>query len=609
MAQLNPAIEKVTERIRARSAKRRQRYLDLIDAHDSSVPARRRLADANQAHNMAACAAHDKDMLMNANWPNIGVVTAYNDVISSHQPYERFPEIIRQAAREAGATAQVTAGVPAMCDGVTQGFEGMELSLISRDVIALATGIGLAHNTFDAALLLGICDKIVPGMLIGALRYPWLPVIFVPGGPMPSGLPNKEKARLRQLFAEGKIERKELLAAEAKSYHAPGTCTFYGTANSNQMMMEMMGLHLPSAAFVNPNTPLRDALTKAATHRAAKITGLGDDYRPIGRVIDERAIVNAIVGLCATGGSTNHMVHLPAIARAAGIEIDWDDFEEISRATPLMARIYPNGSADVNQFHQAGGMAFLIRELRDAGLAHDDILTVWHDGFSAYATEPILENDAVAWRPAAAQSADESVLRGARAPFDPEGGLHVMKGGLGRAVVKTSAVDELHRLVEAPARIFRDQGEVQAAFRAGELDRDCVIVVRGQGPRANGMPELHKLMPMLGSLQDRGLKVALVTDGRMSGASGKVLAAIHVTPEALCGGPIAKLRDGDVIRVDANEGVLDVVSPGDWTSRAPSQFDLSGVQRGWGRELFSLFRANASSAEEGASPFLDYDPL
>ncbi|MDZ4692215.1 phosphogluconate dehydratase [Terricaulis sp.] len=609
MAQLNSTIEAVTERIRVRSAKRRQRYLDLISAHDVSKPARLRLAEANQAHTAAGCAVQDKMQLLGGKWPSIGIVTAYNDMLSAHAPYERFPDIIRKAARERGAIAQVAGGVPAMCDGVTQGFEGMELSLFSRDVIALSTGVSLSHATFDATLLLGICDKIVPGLLIGALRFPWLPAIFVPGGPMPSGLPNKEKAARRQLFAEGKIGREELLQVEAESYHSPGTCTFYGTANSNQMMMELMGLHLPNAAFVNPNTPLRDALTVAATHRAAEITGLGDDYRPIGHVVDERAIVNAIVGLMATGGSTNHFIHLPAIALAAGIELLWDDFGDVARVTPLLAKIYPNGGADVNNFRDAGGMAFVTRELLGAGLLHGEILTVSRDGMDGHTRDPGLDGDALVWRNAPLLPGDDTIVRPMSDPFSATGGLVVMSGGLGRGCAKTSAVGAPFLTVEAPAAVFASQAEVQAAFRAGDLDRDCVIVVRGQGPRANGMPELHKLMPLMGALQDRGFKVALVTDGRMSGASGKVLAAIHVTPEAAEGGPLAKVRNGDVIRVDGEHGALDVVSPPDWRERAPAQLDLAGNARGMGRELFSLFRLHACSAERGGSAFPDYDPI
>jgi phosphogluconate dehydratase len=609
MAALNATIEAVTERIRARSAKRRRRYLDLIDAYDPSTPARAKVAEPNQAHNSAGCALHEKVELLGCRWPSIGVVTAYNDVISSHKPYEDYPPLIRDAARKVGAVAQVAGGVPAMCDGVTQGFVGMELSLFSRETIALATAVSLSHATFDAALLLGICDKIVPGLLIGALRFPWLPMILVPGGPMASGIPNKEKAQKRQLFVEGKISRAELLEAEAQSYHSAGTCTFYGTANSNQIMMELMGLHMPGAAFVNPFTPLRDALTVAATQRAAAITGLGDDYRPIGRVVDERAIVNAMVGLTATGGSTNHFIHLPAIARAAGIEINWDDFADVAAVTPLLARIYPNGAADVNHFHAAGGVGFLTRELLGLGLLHGDIATIAPEGMAGYAREPWLNDGALEWRDVDAKSGDESVLRGRDEPFMAEGGLRVVTGGLGRAVIKTSAVDGAFRVVHAPARVFDSQAQVLAAFSAGELDGDAVIVVRGQGPRANGMPELHKLMPVLGALQDRGFRVALVTDGRMSGASGKVLAAIHVIPEAVTGGPIAKLRDGDMIMVDSIENRLDVTSPADWTQRAPSQLDLSGNQRDYGRELFRLFRQTASSAEEGASPFPDYDPV
>lgn len=609
MAQLNGTIAAVTERITQRSVKRRRRYLDLIDAYDPTKPARVKLAEANQAHTSAGCAVQDKIQLLGGKWPSIGVVTAYNDMLSAHAPYERFPDVIRKAAREAGAVAQVAGGVPAMCDGVTQGFEGMELSLFSRDAIALSTAVSLSHATFDSALLLGICDKIVPGLLIGALRFPWLPAILVPSGPMPSGLPNKEKAARRQLFAEGKIGREELLQAEAESYHAPGTCTFYGTANSNQMMMEMMGLHMPGAAFVPPNNPLRDALTISATKRAAAITGLGDDYRPIGRVVDEKAIVNAMIGLMATGGSTNHFIHLPAIALAAGIEINWDDFAELSHVTPLLARIYPNGSADVNHFHDAGGMGFLTREMLDAGLLHEDIVTVGGDSLAAYAQEPSLAGETLSWRDAPATSGDESVLRGAAKPFSADGGLRLMSGGLGRACVKVSAVAEDKRVVEAPALVFDSQADVQAAFKRGDLDRDCVLVVRGQGPRANGMPELHKLMPLIGALQDRGFKVALVTDGRLSGASGKVLSAIHVTPEAAEGGPIAKVRDGDVIRVDGQTGVLEVLAPADWRERAPSQLDLAGHARGMGRELFALFRLNACSAERGGSAFPDYDPL
>ncbi|MBY0567207.1 MAG: phosphogluconate dehydratase [Hyphomonadaceae bacterium] len=609
MADLNPTIAAVTDRIRARSAKRRQSYLDLISAYDPSKPARVRIAEANRAHGAAGCAVQDKIDLLGGKWPAIGIVTAYNDMLSAHASYEHYPEIIRKAARDAGAIAQVAGGVPAMCDGVTQGFEGMELSLLSRDVIALSTAVSLSHATFDSALLLGICDKIVPGLLIGALRFPWLPAIFVPGGPMPSGLPNKEKAARRQLFAEGKIGREELLQAEAESYHSPGTCTFYGTANSNQMMMELMGLHIPNAAFVNPGTPLRQALTRAATKRAAEITGLGDDYRPIGRIIDERAIVNAVVGLMATGGSTNHFIHLPAIARAAGIELLWDDFADIARVTPLLAKVYPNGAADVNQFRDAGGMAFVTRELIGAGLLHADIETISREGIAANTRDPELDGDTLVWRDAPPTPRNADIVRPMTQPFSATGGLILMQGALGRACAKTSAVAEKCMAVEAAAAVFDSQADVQAAFKRGDLDRDCVVVVRGQGPRANGMPELHKLMPLLGALQDRGFAVALVTDGRMSGASGKVLAAIHVTPEAAEGGPLAKVRDGDIIRVDGANGVLDVVAPSDWRERAPAQLDLAANARGMGRELFSLFRINACSAEHGGTAFPDYDPI
>jgi len=609
MAELNSTIAQVTDRIRDRSAKRRQRYLDLIDAYDPTTPARVKIAEANRAHGAAGCAVQDKMELLGGKWPAIGIVTAFNDMLSAHAPYEHYPEIIRKAARDAGAIAQVAGGVPAMCDGVTQGFEGMELSLFSRDVIALSTAVSLSHATFDSALLLGICDKIVPGLLIGALRFPWLPAIFVPGGPMPSGLPNKEKAARRQLYAEGKIGREELLQAEAESYHSPGTCTFYGTANSNQMMMELMGLHIPNAAFANPNTPLRDELTQIATHRAADITGLGEDYRPIGRIIDERSIVNAVVGLMATGGSTNHFIHLPAIARAAGIELLWDDFADIARVTPLLAKVYPNGAADVNQFRDAGGLPFVTRELLGAGLLHGDVKTIAGDGLQPYTLEPVMDGDELEWLPAPEVSRNADIVRPASQPFNATGGLILMQGGIGRACAKTSAVAEKCMAVEAAALVFDSQADVQAAFKRGDLDRDCVVVVRGQGPRANGMPELHKLMPLLGALQDRGFAVALVTDGRMSGASGKVLAAIHVTPEAAEGGPLAKVRNGDVIRVDGANGVLDVIAPNDWRDRAPVQLDLVANARGMGRELFSIFRNNACSAEHGGTAFPDYDPI
>ncbi|MFY7761446.1 phosphogluconate dehydratase [Aquidulcibacter sp.] len=606
---LHPTIEAVTARIEARSKARRQRYLDMIDSRRSPDPARARLAAANQAHGFAACPLQDKEMLKNSRWANIGIVTAYNDMLSAHQPLAAYPDIIKAAARKAGATAQVAGGVPAMCDGITQGFEGMELSLFSRDTIAMSAAIALSHDTFDAAIYLGVCDKIVPGLLIGALRHGWLPSIFCPAGPMPSGLPNPEKARIRQLFAEGKVGREALLEAESQSYHSAGTCTFYGTANSNQMLMEIMGLHVPGTAFINPNTPLRTALVESCAKRASQITQLGDSYIPIGHVVDARSIVNAIVGLCATGGSTNQMIHIPAIAQAAGLIVDWDDFNDLSSATPLLCRVYPNGIADVNHFHAAGGMGFLIRELLDAGLLHGDVLTVAGRGLEAYTQEPFLTDAGLEWREAPATSGDTSVLAPVSEPFSKDGGLRVLQGNLGRACVKVSAVKLEQRIVEAPARVFKDQASLHVAFKAGELDRDVVVVVRGQGPAATGMPELHKLTPPLGVLQDRGFRVALVTDGRMSGASGKVLAAIHVSPESKSGGLIGKIRDGDVVRVDAEAGTLNALVPDEiWQAREIDTSVVEGVTRGFGREMFSMFRALVSQAEQGAMPFGDMDP-
>ncbi len=567
----------------------------------SGGAARGGLGCANFAHGFAAANPGDKDALRALVWPNIAIVSAYNDMLSAHQPLERFPALIKMAAREAGAVAQFAGGVPAMCDGVTQGLPGMELSLFSRDVIAMATAVALSHDMFDAALCLGVCDKIVPGLLIGALSFGQLPVIFVPGGPMPSGIANQEKARVRQLYAQGKADRQQLLESEAGSYHAPGTCTFYGTANSNQMLMEVMGLHLPGSAFVPPNTPLRDALTRAAARRVAAITALGPHYLPLCATIDERAIVNAIVGLLATGGSTNHTIHLVAIARAAGIAINWDDFSDLSCAVPLLARIYPNGSADVNHFQAAGGTGFLIRELLGAGLMHADVQTVMGTGLAAYAEEPVLIEGELRWQPAPDRSGDRSVLRTAADPFSPDGGLKLLRGNLGRAVIKTSAVAAEHRVIEAPARVFDDQAAVSAAFAAGTLDRDVVVVVRFQGPRANGMPELHALTPPLAVLQKRGHRVALVTDGRMSGASGSVPAAIHVCPECLHGGPLARVRDGDIIRLDSISGTLEAQVPQDsWARRELPQPSLSGNAHGMGRELFATFRAAAGDAESGA---------
>jgi phosphogluconate dehydratase len=590
----------VTERIADRSRAERASYLRRMTTEAAEGPTRARLSCTNLAHGFAASSSGDKDALKDLRWPNLAIVSAYNDMLSAHQPFEGYPGLIRVAARDAGATAQVAGGVPAMCDGVTQGHAGMELSLFSRDVIAMSTGIALAHGMFDGALCLGVCDKIVPGLLIGALSFGHLPTVFVPAGPMPSGMPNKEKARIRQLFAEGKVGRDALLESECGSYHSAGTCTFYGTANSNQMLMEVMGLHMPGSAFVSPNTPLRDALTAAATHRLARITSLGKEHIPLARVVDERAVVNGIVGLVATGGSTNHTLHLVAIARAAGIIIDWTDFSELSDVVPLLARIYPNGSADVNHFHAAGGMGFLVRELINAGLMHADVQTVAGAGLEAYTQEPWLSPEGLAWRPAPTESGDNSVLRPASDPFSADGGLKLMRGNLGRSVIKISAVKSEHRVVEAPARVFDAQDDVIAAFEAGELERDVVVVVRYQGPRANGMPELHKLTPALASLQSKGFKVALVTDGRMSGASGSVPAAIHVSPECLHGGPLAKVRDGDVVRLDSLAGTLAVqVSDDEFAKRSVPTPVLTQNDYGMGRDLFRLFRASAAAAEEG----------
>ena len=599
---LDARIGEVTERIRRRSESGRRQYLDQIAAAAERKPSRTRLSCSNLAHGFAACSAHDKAFLRGDAGPNLGIVTAYNDMLSAHQPYGRFPDLIKAAARDAGGTAQVAGGVPAMCDGVTQGRAGMELSLFSRDAIAMAAAIGLSHDMFDAAVFLGICDKIVPGLLIAALTFGHLPAVFIPAGPMPSGVSNTDRSKARQLFAEGKIGTKELLDVEAGSYHAPGTCTFYGTANSNQMLMEIMGLHIPGATFVNPDTPLRDALTRAATARALAITALGNDYTPVGEIIDERAIVNGVVGLHATGGSTNHTLHLVAIAKAAGLRLTWDDFADLSEIVPLMARVYPNGSADVNQFHRAGGMQFLIRDLLAAGLLHEDVKTVWGTGLGGYVQEPALDAAGnVSWADGPAASRDEATLRPAGRAFSPEGGLKLLDGNLGRAVIKVSAVKPEHQVIEAPALIFHTQEELSDAFRAGQLERDFVAVVRFQGPRANGMPELHKLTPTLGVLQDRGYRVALLTDGRMSGASGKVPAAIHVTPEAADGGAIAKLRNGDIIRLDAPRGRLQVlVDAAEFSARTPEAADLAANEYGVGRELFRLFRAGAHSAELGA---------
>jgi len=595
----HPTVVAVTQRIIERSRASRADYLQRMRAAHHAGTERSRHGCANLAHGFAA-AGPDKEALRTRPWPNIAIVSAYNDMLSAHQPYERFPGLIRAAAREAGAIAQFAGGVPAMCDGVTQGTASMELSLFSRDVIAMATAVALSHNMFDAALLLGICDKIVPGLFIGAAAFGHLPIIFVPSGPMPSGLPNPEKSRIRNLYAQGQASRDELLAAEAASYHDVGTCTFYGTANSNQMLMEVMGLHLPGAAFVSPNTPLREQLTIAATRRAAAMSEPAGGYTPFATTVDERSVVNAIVGLLATGGSTNHTIHLVAMAHTAGILINWDDFHELSAVVPLLARIYPNGKADVNHFHAAGGMALLIRELLSAGLLHGDVRTVAGEGLRAYAREPCLDGGKLAWREAPAHSRDTDVLRGMDNPFSTDGGLKLLRGNLGRAIIKVSAVQPQHHVVEAPARVFTDQAQVIEAYKAGQLTRDVVVVLREQGPRANGMPELHKLTPALSVLQGQGHRVALVTDGRMSGASGTVPAAIHVSPESICGGSLAKVRDGDVIRLDARSGTLEaLVDAAEFAARAPPQFAPAGTH-GSGRELFGNFRAHATDAEAGA---------
>ncbi|QDC01981.1 phosphogluconate dehydratase [Mesorhizobium sp. 8] len=598
-------IEAITNRIRERSRESREAYLGRIAAAAGKTANRAVLSCGNLAHGFAVCSPPEKVALGADRVPNLGIVTSYNDMLSAHQPFETFPQLIKQAAKEAGGIAQVAGGVPAMCDGVTQGQPGMELSLFSRDVIAMAAAIGLSHNMFDAAVYLGVCDKIVPGLLIAALTFGHLPAVFIPAGPMPSGIPNDEKAKIRQLYAEGKVGRAELLEAESKSYHGPGTCTFYGTANSNQMLMEIMGLHTPGASFVNPNTPLRDALTREAAKRALEITALGNAYTPVGAMIDERSIVNGVVGLHATGGSTNHTIHLIAMAAAAGIRLTWQDISDLSDAVPLLARVYPNGLADVNHFHAAGGMGFLIRELLDAGLLHEDVRTVWGEGLRPYAVEAKLGADGQVVREAAPrESGDARVLAPAATPFQSTGGLKVLNGNLGHAVIKTSAVKPERRIVEAPAKVFASQQALNDAFKAGELTGDFVAVVRFQGPKANGMPELHKLTTVLGILQDRGQHVALVTDGRMSGASGKVPAAIHVTPEALEGGAIGRIHEGDVIRLDAEAGSLEVlVTADELARRTPAPADLSEGEHGFGRELFAGLRHMAGRADHGASVF------
>jgi len=604
---MNKTLVAVTDRIRERSEGTRGRYLDGLNALAGRKRGVERMGCANIAHAVAAMPANDKLRIVAEKGPHLAIVTAYNDMLSAHQPYEGYPALLRDEAHRQGATAQVAGGVPAMCDGVTQGLPGMELSLFSRDTIAMGTAVALRHDVFDAALLLGICDKIVPGLLIGALHFGHLPCVFVPAGPMSSGLSNNAKAKVREQFAQGLVGREELLAAESAAYHGAGTCTFYGTANSNQMLLEAMGLHVPGAAFVHPHEPLREALTREAVRTALAITPKRR-YTPIGRLVDERAIVNAMVALLATGGSTNHLIHWVAVARSAGILIDWTDFSELSGVVPLLSRIYPNGSADVNQFQDAGGPAFVIRELLDAGLMHEDVLSVAGDSLRPFSTLPTLAAGGVAWTALPAESGDDTVVRTAAAPFSATGGLKLLDGNLGRAVIKVSAVPEDRHFVEAPVAIFSDQESMLAAFKAGELERDVIVVVRFQGPQANGMPELHKLTPPLAVLQGKGFKVALVTDGRMSGASGKVPAAIHVSPEALMGGPLGKLREGDVVRMDAVNGHLIALVPADeWAAReqaviSPELTEYNG--HGLGRELFAGMRRNVKTAEEGAVTWL-----
>ncbi|TCK07497.1 phosphogluconate dehydratase [Marinobacterium mangrovicola] len=599
---MNTTVAAVTQRIIERSRDSRADYLSRMAQARDNKPHRSVLSCGNLAHGFAACGGEDKERLTLMDQANVAIISAYNDMLSAHQPLEQFPAQIKEAVAAMGCVAQFAGGVPAMCDGVTQGQPGMELSLFSRDTIAMATAVGLSHNMFDAVLCLGVCDKIVPGLMIGSLAFGHLPVIFVPAGPMTSGLPNSEKSRIRQLYAEGKVGRDELLKCESDSYHGPGTCTFYGTANSNQLLMEAMGVHLPGASFINPNTPLREALTRAAAEQACRITELGRDYRPLSEVIDEKAIVNGIVALLATGGSTNHTMHIIAIARAAGIIVNWDDFADLSEVVPLLTRIYPNGSADINHFHAAGGMSLLFRELLSAGLLNEDVTTVMGKGFTEYTREPYLDEGQLKWREGPAESLDKAVVASIAEPFSANGGLRLMGGNLGRSVMKVSAVKPEHRVVEAPAVVLHDQDELKPMFERGELDRDCVLVVRFQGPNAIGMPELHKLTPFLGTLQDRGFKVALVTDGRMSGASGKVPAAIHLTPEATQGGLIAKVRNGDLVRVDGEAGELTLlVDDAELASREQATADLGGSHFGMGRELFSGMRRLVSGAEEGAS--------
>ncbi|ARU88092.1 phosphogluconate dehydratase [Pseudomonas sp. M30-35] len=602
---MHPRVQEVTDRLIARSRATREHYLAMIRAAASDGPQRGKLQCANFAHGVAGCGTDDKQTLRLMNAANVAIISAYNDMLSAHQPYERYPEQIKQALRDVGSVGQFAGGVPAMCDGVTQGEPGMELGIASREVIAMSTAVALSHNMFDAALCLGICDKIVPGLLMGALRFGHLPTMFIPAGPMPSGLSNKEKADVRQRYAEGKATREELLEAEMSAYHSPGTCTFYGTANTNQLLMEVMGLHLPGASFINPNTPLRDALTVEAARQITQLTKQSGQFMPLAEIVDERCLVNSIVALSATGGSTNHTLHMPAIARAAGIMLTWQDMADLSAVVPTLAHVYPNGKSDINHFQAAGGMSFLIRELLDAGLLHENVNTVAGYGLSRYTQEPFLEDGKLVWRDGPSKSYDETVLRPVANPFSVEGGLRVMEGNLGRGVMKVSAVALEHQIVEAPARVFEDQQELADAFKAGELEHDMVAVMRFQGPRSNGMPELHKMTPFLGVLQDRGFKVALVTDGRMSGASGKIPAAIHVCPEAFDGGPLARVRDGDIIRVNGQTGELQVlVDDKELAARELASRSVNSGE-GCGRELFTFMRHSFSTAEQGASAFTE----
>ena len=601
MTQLNQQIASITQRIIERSANLRADYLAQIAEDHNNRPERGKLSCGNLAHGFAACGENDKNSLRMMEAANMAIVTSYNDMLSAHQPYAEYPDLIKRAMRGIGCTAQVAGGVPAMCDGVTQGQDGMELSLLSRDIIAQCTAISLSHQMFDGVLALGICDKIVPGLLIGVLSFGYLPAIFIPAGPMESGLENKEKQRIRQLFAEGKIGREELLQAESDSYHSAGTCTFYGTANSNQVLLEALGLQLPGSSFVNPSDPMRERLTIEACHQLARVTALGNDYRPVGEAVDARSIVNATVSLLASGGSTNHTIHLVAIARAAGIIINWDDIADLSAAVPLLARVYPNGNADVNHFHAAGGTSCMFRQLLDAGLMHADAKTVWGECFGSFTQESFVENDKIVWRESPQKPLDMDVLTTVDHAFSSEGGIRLLAGNLGRGVIKVSAVDAEHQIIEAPAVVIDDQNQLEPLFKSGALNRDCVVVVRYQGPKALGMPELHKLTPFLGILQDKGFKVALVTDGRMSGASGKVPAAIHLVPEAVDGGLIAKLRDGDVLRVDAISGEINCLEDMEVINGRQASVQPKSGQRGCGRELFAVNRNNISNAEQGAS--------